>query len=47
MEEGEEGISDENGSEEVQPCSLPGSHTPSVPEEQREAPVDTTDSGKG
>ena len=31
----------------VQPCSLPGSHTPSVSEEQREAPVDTTDSGQG
>jgi hypothetical protein len=30
-----------------QPCILPGSHTPSVSEEQREAPVDDTDSGKG
>ncbi|CAL8258648.1 unnamed protein product [Arctogadus glacialis] len=31
----------------VQPCSLPVSHTPSVSEAQRKAPVDTTDSGKG
>ncbi|CAL8320538.1 unnamed protein product [Boreogadus saida] len=30
-----------------QPCSLPGSHTPSMSEEQREAPLDNTDSGKG
>ncbi|CAL8259618.1 unnamed protein product [Arctogadus glacialis] len=31
----------------VQPCSLPVSHTPSVSEAQRKAPVDSTDSGKG
>ncbi|CAL8398063.1 unnamed protein product [Arctogadus glacialis] len=30
-----------------QPCSLPGSHTHSMSEEQREAPLDNTDSGKG
>uniref|UniRef100_A0A8C4ZCN9 Protein kinase domain-containing protein n=1 Tax=Gadus morhua TaxID=8049 RepID=A0A8C4ZCN9_GADMO len=30
-----------------QPCSLPGSHTPSMSEEQREAPLDNTDRGKG
>ncbi|XP_056433700.1 homeodomain-interacting protein kinase 1-like [Gadus chalcogrammus] len=30
-----------------QPCSLPVTHTPSVSEAQRKAPVDTTDSGKG
>ena len=31
----------------VRPCSLPGSHTPSVSEDQRQAPVDTTDRGRG
>ncbi|XP_056458411.1 homeodomain-interacting protein kinase 2-like [Gadus chalcogrammus] len=31
----------------AQPCGLPGIPKPSVSEEQKKAPVDTTDSGKG
>ena len=31
----------------VRPCSLPGSHMPSASEDQRQAPVDTTDRGRG